>query len=77
MELLIFLTEKCDGIIKVRTCANGIIGQDWMNKEQVSSPTGALESVIFLAVINAHEEREVTIVDIPNAFIQNNNLKKW
>ena len=44
-----------------------------MNKEEVSSPTGALESVIFLAVINAHEEREVTIVGIPNAFIQNNN----
>ena len=33
MKLLIFLTEKRDGIIKVLACANGSIQQDCMNKE--------------------------------------------
>ena len=73
MEQLIFLTENRYEIIKGKSFINRRIQRDWMNKEEVSSPTGALESVIFLAVINAHEEREVTIVGIPNAFIQNNN----
>ena len=45
-----------------------------MNKEEVSSPTVALES-IMMAIINAHEEIEVAIVDFPNAFIQTNNTK--
>ena len=45
-----------------------------MSKEEVSSPTVALES-IMMAIINAHEEREVVIVDFPNAFIQTKNTK--
>ena len=33
MESLIFLTDKCDGIIKGQTCANLSIQRDCMNKE--------------------------------------------
>ena len=47
-----------------------------MNKEEVSSLKFALESVILTAVINDHEEREVSIVDIPDAFIQTYNTEK-
>ena len=35
MESLIFITEKRDGIIKERACANGIIHQDCIKKEEV------------------------------------------
>ena len=42
MESLIFLTDKCDGIIKGQTCANLSIQRDCMNKEEVSSLTVAL-----------------------------------
>ena len=44
-----------------------------MNKEGLSSPTVALESVILAVVVDAHKEREVVIVDIPNTFILINN----
>jgi hypothetical protein len=33
-------------------------------------PTIATEAVLFLAIINAKEERDVTVIDIPNTFIQ-------
>ena len=39
MESLIFLTEKRNGIIIGRACANGSIHREWMNKEELSSPT--------------------------------------
>ena len=74
MESLIFLMDKPDGIIKGKACANESIKKYCMSKEEVSSPTVALES-IMTAIINAHEEREVVIVDFPNAFIQTKNTK--
>ena len=74
MESLIFLTEKYDGIIKGQSCENGSIQQDWTTKEEVSSQTVALESVILTAVIKTNEKREVAIVDITNAFIQTDNI---
>ena len=70
MESLIFLTEKRDGRIKARTCANGSVQRQWMDKEDSASPTTALESVLITATIDAEEERDVATVDIPNAFIQ-------
>ena len=77
MESLIFLMDNCDGIIKVQACANGSIQKYWTNKEEISSQTVALESVILTTGIDVHEEREVAIVDITNEFIQTENPKKW
>ena len=70
MESLIFLSEKRDGKIKARTCANGSVQRKWMDKDETASPTAALESVIMTSVIDAKEGRDVATVDIPNAFIQ-------
>ena len=55
MESLIFLTEKRDGRVKARTCANGSVQREWMAKEDTASPTTALESVIITAGIDAQE----------------------
>jgi hypothetical protein len=41
-----------------------------IDKEDASSPTAALESVLLTATIHAKEGRDVATVDIPNAFIQ-------
>jgi len=41
-----------------------------MNKEETASPTVMLESIFLTCVIDAEEERDVAVVDIPNAFIQ-------
>lgn len=37
--------------------------------QEASSPTAALESVLITAAIDATEERDVAIIDIPNAFV--------
>ena len=74
LESLIFLTEKRDGRIKARACANGSKQREWMSKEDSTSPTVSLPAVLATAVIDAHEGREVAIIDIPNAFVQTENV---
>ena len=70
MESLIFLVEKCDGRIKARTCANGSVQRDWMNREETASPTATTESILLTSVVDAEEGRDVAIIDIPHAFVQ-------
>ena len=69
-ETLLFLTENRDGTIKGRAVYNGKPTRDWLSKEDANSPTAALESVMLTATIDAHEGRDVMVMDIPNAFIQ-------
>ena len=65
-----FLKEKRDRKIKGRTVAGGNKQHDYISKQDASSPTVATESILLLCIIDAKEERDVAIVDIPNAFIQ-------
>ena len=39
-------------------------------KEDSSSPRVATESVLLMCIVDAQENRDVTVIDIPNAFIQ-------
>ena len=75
MGSLIFLTEKRDGRIKARTVADGSKQRLWMNKDEASSPTVMLESLVMSAALDAKEGRDVAVIDIPNAFIQTENVK--
>jgi hypothetical protein len=43
-----------------------------MTKEDTSSPTVAIESAYLSCVIDADEQRDVTTVDIPGAFLHAN-----
>ena len=70
LESLIFLVEKRDGRVKGRTCANGSVQRDWVDKKDASSPTAYMESIMLTATIDAEEERDVATIDIPNFFIQ-------
>jgi len=70
MESLMFLTEKRDGSIKGRTCANGSTQRSYISKDEASSPTAATESILLTTAIEAKEERDVMTLDIPNAFLQ-------
>ena len=70
IDSLIFLTEKRDGLIKSRLCADGRKQRNWLSKVDTSSPTAALESLLVLAVISAKERCDIITIDIPNAFIQ-------
>jgi hypothetical protein len=70
LESLIFLTEKRDGTIKCCTCANGSIQRGYIGRDEAASPTGITESIILTAVIYAKEGRDLTLADVPNAFVQ-------
>jgi hypothetical protein len=70
LESHIFLKEKRDGKIKGRTVAGGNKQRDYISKEDASSPTVTTGSVVLTCVIDAKEERDVAVIDIPNAFTQ-------
>ena len=42
----------------------------YIDKEDASSPTTHLKSVLLTATIDAKEGCDVAIVDVPNAFVQ-------
>jgi hypothetical protein len=70
LESHMFLTKKRDGLVKARKVAGGNKQRDYIAKEDASSPTCATESVLLSCAIDAKENRESAVVDIPNAFIQ-------
>jgi hypothetical protein len=70
LESHIFLKQKRDGKIKGKTVDGGNKQHDYISKEDASSPSVATESVLLSCIIDTEEERGVTVVDIPNAFVQ-------
>ncbi len=70
LESHIFDEEKRDGTIKACKVIGGNKQCDYITKEDVSSPTVMAEAVMLTCVIDAQEERDVVVVDIPNEFIQ-------
>eukprot|EP00957_Ditylum_brightwellii_P065572 4973569-Ditylum_brightwellii.AAC.1 len=70
MESLIFLTEKRDGAIKARACANGSTHQSYISKEEATSPTAAIEAVLLTGVIEAKQTHNIITMDTPTAFVQ-------
>jgi hypothetical protein len=69
-QALMFLGEKRDGTIRGSMVYNGKPMREWLSREDSASRTAALESIMLMAVIDAHEGRNVMTCDIPNAFIQ-------
>jgi hypothetical protein len=65
-----FLKPKRDGKIKGRTMVGGDNQRGYISKEDASYLTVATESVLLSCIIDAEEERDVEVVDIPNAFVQ-------
>jgi hypothetical protein len=71
-----FLKEKRDGKIKGRTVAGGNNHQrDYISKEDATLPTVATESALLSSIIDAEEERDVAVIDIPNAFIHQTRVE--
>jgi hypothetical protein len=70
MESLIFLTEKKDGTIKAKTCANGRTQREYTNCNKAASPTAMTESHMITAVLNAKQDCDILPANIPNALVQ-------
>ena len=65
-----FVVKKRDGVTKARIVAGGNQQRGHVTKEDSSSPTVSTESVLLTSIVDAHEGREVAVIDIPNAYIQ-------
>ena len=65
-----FIKENRDGTIKCRKMAGGNKKMEFISKEDSSSPTVTTKAMLLSCIIDAEEEREVYIIDTPNAFIQ-------
>jgi hypothetical protein len=74
LESNLFLKLKRDGTIKGRTVAGGNRQGGFITKEDATSPTVTTESILLTAVIDALENRDVAVVDIPNAFSSKREL---
>jgi hypothetical protein len=70
LESHVFVKKKQSGQIKACKVAGGNKQRDFISKENASSPTVATESVLLTSLVDAQENCDVAIVDIPNAFIQ-------
>jgi hypothetical protein len=70
LESHIFVEKKRDGVLKTRQVAGGNKQWGYIMKEDASSPTVSSEAVMLTCIVDANENREVAIVDIPNAFVQ-------
>ena len=71
LEAVNLIKEKRCGDIKGRTCANGSEQRKYLKEdESVASPTCAVESLFSSLIIDAMEERDVAVFDIPGAFLQ-------
>ena len=64
-----FLKKKRYGAIKGRAVAGGNKQRDYISKEDANSPTVATEAVLLSYIIDAEEERDIAVINIPNTFI--------
>ncbi len=65
-----FIGQKRTGETKARMVAGGNTQRGHVTKEESSSPTVSTKAVLLTLIVDAHEGREVAVVDILNAFIQ-------
>jgi hypothetical protein len=50
--------------------AGGNKQRDYISKEDASSPTVTTEPVLLSCIIDAEEERDIAVINIPNGFAQ-------
>ena len=65
LAYLMYLKKKSTDRIKGRGCADGRKQRQHIPKNEATSPTVSTETVFISAAIDAHEGRDVAIIDIP------------
>ena len=70
MSSLTFLTEKKDGTVKARACANGSIQRRFISKHEAESPTVTTEVLLTTCVIDTKQNKDIVTLDISNAIVQ-------
>lgn len=72
LNLLVLIKEKRDGRIKGRACANGREQMTYISKDDISSPTIQIESLMISLLIDAYERRDIATVDVGCAYLMAN-----
>ena len=65
LESLPFITEKRNGDVKTQTCVNG-------SKQRLDEGYDKNACMMVTCAIDAHEERDVATIDLPQAFLNTN-----
>ena len=70
-----FIVEKRNGVVKARKCAVGSKQRTFPGyvRSEWASPTVSTDGVIITSTIEAHEGRDVAMIDLPNAFLNAEN----
>ena len=76
IDSLLLIEEKRNLEIKGQCVAQGDQQKKYTAKEEVHSPTVNTSSVFLTAAIEAKEERDTRVHDVPNAFVQVDNHKR-
>ena len=69
LTYLMYLQRKRCGRVKGRGCADGRKQRSTMTKEDTTSPTVSTESIMLTSIIDAEENRDVAVTDIPGAYL--------
>ena len=69
LEYLLFLEEKRSEKIKGRMCSNGSTQRSRYEKGEATSPTVSTDAVLITSAIDAHEGRDIAVIDLPGAFL--------
>ena len=72
LRLITLIKEKRTGQIKGRACANGRPQRAYISREEATSPTVGLESLMLSLMIDAYEKRDVATADVAGAFLKGN-----
>ena len=70
LESHLFMEEKKNKEIKGRIVGGGNKQRSYVSKQEASSPTSHTESVFCTIGIEAEQNRDVAVIDIPNAFVK-------
>ena len=63
------IKEKRCGKLKGRACADGSVQRVYVPRDEASSPTLSLESLLALLITFGYEKRKVAVFDVPGAYL--------
>ena len=70
LEAVNLIAQKRCGKIKGRTCANGARQRRFVNDDDsFASPAASLEAILTTLMIDAYDERDLAIADVPGAYL--------
>ena len=69
LNLITMVKQKRDGKIKGRACTDGRKQRRYLSKDEASSPTIQLESLMLTLLIDAYEQRDVATADVAGAYL--------